>query len=157
MYYPVYSRRMRCISNRLARSLASHPAAIEDVIAASEAAIAAAAPQSAEDVRTAGRTLIVFSPAMALEVKGLQRFLFERVYRSEAVMAPVRRSEALVAALFDRYLTEGGMPARWDAAAAAAPDLAARARVVADFVAGMTDPYAVDEYTRLFDARPEFR
>ena len=132
-------------------------AAIENVIAASEAAIAAAAPQSAEDVRTAGRTLIVFSPAMALEVKGLQRFLFERVYRSEEVMAPVRRSEALVAALFDRYLTEGGMPARWDAAAAAAPDLAARARVVADFVAGMTDPYAVDEYARLFDARPEFR
>ena len=132
-------------------------AAIEDVIAASGEAIAAAGPRSADEVRAAGRTLVVFSSAVAVEVKGLQRFMFERVYRNEAVMGPVRRSEALVAALFDRYLSEGGMPARWDAAAAAAPDLAARARVVADFIAGMTDPYAIDEYARLFDARPEFR
>jgi dGTPase len=69
----------------------------------------------------------------------------------------VRRSEAVVAALFDRYLETADMPGRWREAALDAPDLASRARIVADFIAGMTDPYALDEYARLFDARVEFR
>jgi len=131
--------------------------AIEDVISTSEAAIAAAAPQSADDVRAAGRTLIVFSTPTQTAVTGLKRFLFDNVYRSEAVMGPVRKSEAVVAELFDRYLETGDMPGRWGAAAKAAPDVASRARTVADFIAGMTDPYALDEYARLFDARVEFR
>ena len=132
-------------------------AAIEDAIAASEREIAAAAPNSADDVRAAGRTLIVFSPGVAGAERGLKRFLFDHVYRSEAVMAPVRQSEAVVAALFDRYMETADMPGRWGEAARAAADPPARARVVADFVAGMTDPYALDEYARLFDARVEFR
>jgi dGTPase len=108
-------------------------------------------------VRAAGRTLIVFSPPTQTAVSGLKQFLFDNVYRSEAVMGPVRKSEAVVAALFDRYLETGDMPGRWGVAAKAAPDVASRARTVADFVAGMTDPYALDEYARLFDARVEFR
>ncbi len=125
--------------------------AIEDVIATSAAEIAASAPQSADDVRHAGRTLIRFSATTATAERALKAFLFERVYRSELVMAPVRRSEALVAALFDRYLASGDMPGRWGRAAAAAASDAARARVVADFIAGMTDPYAEAEHARLFD------
>ena len=89
--------------------------------------------------------------------QGLKRFLFEHVYRSEVVMAPVRRSEAVVAALFDTYLAGNGMPGRWGEAVDIAPNPSARARIVCDFIAGMTDPYALDEYARLFDARPEFR
>ncbi|MGN6100606.1 MAG: deoxyguanosinetriphosphate triphosphohydrolase [Devosia sp.] len=131
--------------------------AIEDAIATSEAAIAEAAPGSVEAVRRAGRTLIRFSAPTAEAEKGLKRFLFEHVYRSETVMGPVRRSEAVVAALFDRYLETADMPGRWREAALDAPDLASRARIVADFLAGMTDPYALDEYARLFDARVEFR
>jgi len=131
--------------------------AIEDVIATSETAIADVAPESADDVRAAGKALIVFSAPAQAAVGGLKRFLFENVYRSEAVMGPVRKSEAVVAALFDRYLETGDMPGRWGVAARAATDVTARARVVADFVAGMTDPYALDEYARLFDARVEFR
>jgi dGTPase len=79
------------------------------------------------------------------------------VYRSEEVMAPVRKSEAVVAALFDRYLETLDMPGRWGDAARASSNPEARARMVADFIAGMTDPYALDEYARLFDARVEFR
>src|SRR6185312_13436787 len=103
--------------------------AIEDVIATAESEIATVAPKSADDVRHAGRALIHFSPALTVEEKRLKAFLFERVYRSEAVMGPVRRSEALVAALFDRYFAASYMPGRWGRAASAAPDDATRARV----------------------------
>ena len=132
-------------------------AAVEDVIAASEAAIADAAPANIEAVRHAGRTLVVFSAPMAKAVDGLKAFLFDNVYRSEAVMVPVRTSEAVVAALFDRYFETGDLPGRWGEAARLAPDQRSRSRVVADFIAGMTDPYALDEYARLFDARVDFR
>ncbi len=131
--------------------------AIEDVIANSAANIAEAGVTTAEDVRTAGHTLIAFSPDTAVAEKGLKAVLFKRVYRDEAVMRPVRESEALVERLFAAYMNDADMPGRWGEAARAAADPSARSRIVADFIAGMTDPYAQDEYQRLFDARPEFR
>jgi dGTPase len=132
-------------------------AAIEDVITTSEAAIADAAPADGEAVRHAGTALIAFSPELAEAERGLKAFLFDRVYRSEMVMAPVRASEAVVAALFDRYFGEGDLPGRWGEQVRAAAAAGDRARIIADFIAGMTDPYALDEYARLFDARVEFR
>jgi dGTPase len=130
--------------------------AVEDVIATSAANIDAAQVQSAEDVRLAGTTLVTFSSATASGEKGLKRFLFERVYRHEDVMAPVRESEAVVERLFERYMLDADMPGRWGEAGRGATG-SGRARIVADFIAGMTDPYALDEHQRLFDARPEFR
>jgi len=127
-------------------------AQIEDVIAESSGGIAAVAPQSADDVRFAGTTLIRFSPAVAETERGLKQFLFQSVYRSDEVMAPVRRSQAVVSMLFDHYMVTAGMPGRWGEAARNAPDRGARARIVADFVAGMTDPYALEQHARLFDA-----
>ena len=126
--------------------------AIEDVIATSSFDIAAAAPASADDVRHAGRGLIHFSDGTAEAERGLKSFMFEHVYRSEAVMTPVRRSQHLVAELFDRYMDTADMPGRWGAAARDA-DGAGRARIVADFIAGMTDPYAEAEHSRLFDGK----
>ncbi len=125
--------------------------AIEDVIATAEAEIADVAPGSADDVRHAGRALVHFSPETAQAETGLKAFMFERVYRSEPVMAPVRWSEALVGELFDRYFSAADMPGRWGAAARGAGSQAERARIVADFIAGMTDPYAEAEHARLFD------
>jgi dGTPase len=104
-----------------------------------------------EDVRLAGRTLIVFSPEVAAAERGLKQVLFAKVYRHDSVMEPVRRSEALVARLYDYYLETADMPGRWGVRAKSAEDDTARARVVSDFVAGMTDPYAIEQYTRLFD------
>jgi dGTPase len=125
--------------------------AVEDVIATAEAELADVNALSADDVRHAGRALIHFSEATAEAEAGLKSFMFERVYRSEQVMEPVRRSQALVADLFDRYFATSDMPRRWGEAARAAGSDAARARVVADFIAGMTDPYAEAEHARLFD------
>jgi len=126
--------------------------AIEDVIATSSFDIAAAAPRSADEVRNAGRSLVHFSPETAEAERGLKSFMFERVYRSEPVMAPVRRSQQIVADLFDRYMETADMPGRWGTAGRAAEG-ASRARVVADFIAGMTDPYAEAEHSRLFDGK----
>jgi dGTPase len=131
--------------------------AIEGVINTSAAALAELDPVSAEVVRHAGRTLITFDAATAAAEPQLKHFLFGHVYRSEAVMAPVRRSEAVVVRLFDHYIQTADMPGHWGDSARLAKAEPQRARIVADFIAGMTDPYALDEYARLFDARVEFR
>ncbi|RYE59876.1 MAG: dNTP triphosphohydrolase, partial [Hyphomicrobiales bacterium] len=131
--------------------------AIEDVIANSAENIRSSGVKSAEDVRMAGRTLIAFSPAVAEAEKGLKSVLYKRVYRNEAVMQPVRESEAVIERLFATYMETANMPGRWGEAAQSATDKNQRARIAADFIAGMTDPYALDEHQRLFDARPEFR
>jgi dGTPase len=130
--------------------------AVENVIATSAGNIAAAGISSPEDARQIGRTLVSFSPEMAANEKGLKSFLFSRVYRHEDVMVPVRESEAVVDRLFEAYMADADMPGRWGEAGRAVSG-AARARIVADFIAGMTDPYALDEHQRLFDARPDFR
>jgi dGTPase len=123
---------------------------IEDVITTSSANLAASGVQSPEDVRTAGRTLIGFSPAMAEAERRLKSFLFDRVYRHETVMAPVRRSETVVTELFQSYMANRDLPGRWGVAALSADELSL-ARIVSDFIAGMTDPYAFEEHGRLFD------
>jgi dGTPase len=123
---------------------------IEDVIATTSASIAASGVQSPEDVRTAGKTLVTFSPAMAKAEQGLKTFLFEHVYRHETVMAPVRQSEAIVTELFQSYMTNRDLPGRWGVFCMAA-DEPALARIICDFIAGMTDPYAFEEHARLFD------
>ncbi|MDB5529297.1 MAG: deoxyguanosinetriphosphate triphosphohydrolase [Devosia sp.] len=130
---------------------------IEDVITTTSANIAASAVNMPDDVRYAGRTLVSFSPETATAERGLKQFLFDRVYRHESVMVPVREGEAVVGALFDRYIASRDLPGRWGIAARIESSPDALARIAADFIAGMTDPYAIDEYARLFDARPEFR
>jgi len=126
---------------------------IEDVIATSRAAIDAVAPTSTEEARRAGMALIRFSGAMADAEQGLKQFLFQGVYRHEAVMAPVREGEAVIGALFDRFLAGGDLPGRWAARVDAAVGKRERARIVCDFIAGMTDPFALEQHARLFDAR----
>ncbi len=128
---------------------------IEDVIATSKINLEELVPVSPAEVRSAGRTMICFSAQTERAEKALKRFLFSEVYRAEVVMKPVRASEKLVAALFGRYFGSGDLPGEWKAKLSGAANDHARARIIADFIAGMTDPYALDEYTRLFDDRPD--
>jgi len=130
-------------------------AAIEDVIATSMAAIEHASPKNVWDVRNAGQTLILFSEAFGEAVRGLKAYLFEKVYRSEQVMGPVRQSERLVGELFDAYMGGAPMPGRWAEAYRRSEGDIGRARVVCDFVAGMTDPYAEEQHAALFDAKAQ--
>ncbi|MCB8836671.1 deoxyguanosinetriphosphate triphosphohydrolase [Aurantimonas sp. VKM B-3413] len=130
---------------------------VEDVIITAAKNIAALAPADAAAVRAAEKPLIMFSDEMREAVAQTQRFLFARVYRCERVMAPMRRAEALVEALF-RRLSESPdlMPGDWPEAIERLP-AEKRARRVADYLSGMTDTYALAEYERLFDERPQLR
>jgi dGTPase len=116
--------------------------------------------------------VVTSSVGRANEISGLKRFLFANVYRHPRVMKVVAGAEAVVADLFVRYLRQPHyMPddwrrlveastapeASWQAAAEAGGSERERAAVVADFVAGMTDRFAISEHRRLFDATPELR
>ena len=132
-------------------------AMIDDVVRCSRARLAALASQSLEGVRSAPEAAIALSLERRAEVEGLQDYLFANVYRHPRVMAVMADAETIVRQLFERYLREPAlMPEPWCAGAKGESE-AARAAVVADFVAGMTDRYAIKEHRRLFDATPDLR
>jgi dGTPase len=67
----------------------------------------------------------------------------------------VRQGEKVVAELFDRFMAGAALPGRWAARVGAAATDTDRARIVCDFIAGMTDPYALEQHARLFDGGPQ--
>jgi dGTPase len=130
---------------------------IEDVIAETGSRLRALAPRSADDVRHAKRPVGAFSPAMAEADRAIKGFLYPRMYRHSRIMRIMGDAERLVCALFDCYLERpDDMPAEW-AQIVDRGDEAARSRHIADFIAGMTDRYALMEHARLFDSTPELR
>lgn len=126
-------------------------AMIDDAITTTRANLRDLNPQSPDDVRRAGRQLVRFSPAMFEKVKELREFLFTRMYQSAPMRKQGGQIEALLGALFRAYLDHPHeMPAPWqDKMQAAGNDPAVRARIVADYIAGMTDRFATLEYERL--------
>jgi dGTPase len=130
---------------------------IEDVIAETGRRLRALAPRSADDVRHAEHPVGAFSPAMAEADRAIKGFLYPRMYRHSRIMRIMGDAERLVCALFARYLEQpDDMPAEW-AQIVDGGDAAARSRHIADFIAGMTDRYALMEHARLFDSTPELR
>ncbi|MEQ8825132.1 MAG: deoxyguanosinetriphosphate triphosphohydrolase [Filomicrobium sp.] len=130
---------------------------ISDCVQESRRRLAELKPQSPDDIREAGGAVIAFSDDVARDISGLKAFLFERVYRHARVMRVMRRAESIVAELFQRFLEHPDLlPDAWQGAVAERQGRRL-ARLVADFVAGMTDRMAIDEHRRLFDATPELR
>jgi dGTPase len=130
---------------------------IEDVIAETAARLAALAPRSVIDVRNAKGAVGAFSAAMAEGDRAIKGFLYPRMYRHPRVMRIVTDAEGVVCDLFNRYAgNPKEMPAEW-ADRATAGDEAARLRAIADFIAGMTDRYALMEHERLFERTPKLR
>jgi dGTPase len=128
---------------------------VDDVVVQSRALLAALAPEDADAIRAAARPVIAFSPALTAALGELRGFLYASVYRHPRVMERMLIAEAQVEALFERYLDDpAALPERWQQASAGL-ERAARARLVIDFVAGMTDRYAETEHRRLFDAPAE--
>jgi len=128
---------------------------VEDVISSTRQALAVAKPLSADDVRKAGKTLVRFSEAMAAREKELKDFLYRHLYRNPEVMRVRAEAERVVAELFDVYLARPSeMSEGWRGVLDRA-DTGVRAVHVADFLAGMTDTFALKEYRRLFDRMPE--
>ena len=122
---------------------------VNDLIDNTQRNLAESKVQSIDDVREAGRPLVVMSDAVAAEHRALKRFLNRHLYRHEKKLEDARRAQQTLRDLFDAYLADASrMPAEF-AAKAAATDEAGRARVVADYIAGMTDRFAIAEHRRL--------
>jgi dGTPase len=123
---------------------------IEDVISHSQRLIEARAPGSADDIRRSTAPVVAFSAEMAAADRAIKAFLFPRMYRHPRIARIMDDAQTVVSDLFARYMrVPGDLP--WRDTAAAGP------REVADFIAGMTDRYALSEHARLFDSTPELR
>jgi dGTPase len=109
---------------------------------------------SIEDVRGAGRPLAVFSPAMAAQERELKAFLYRSLYYHEEQRATAERARHVIARLYSAYHQRPDlMPEDW---AAALPDHdPALSRHIADFIAGMTDRYAMQRYRQIFGRSPQ--
>jgi dGTPase len=130
---------------------------IEDVVAESGRRVAALAPRSADDVRAAPAALVGFSSALAGAERLIKGFLEARMYRHERIKRVMDEAANVVRALFRHYTDHpADLPAEWSMGLATL-DEPAKARRIADFIAGMTDRYALAEHARLFDSTPELR
>jgi len=116
-----------------------------------------ARPRSVEDVRSQNRALIAFPPQAAAAEAEIKAFLKKRMYRHDRVMAVMRDAERIVVELFDRYRERpADLPAEWLPADNAESETE-RLRRICNFIAGMTDRFALTEHQRLFDSTPDLR
>ena len=129
---------------------------VEDVIVTGRAALRDIAPKDVADIHNAGRPVVTFSKAMADDEKALKAFLYRNIYRHPSVMSVRADAEQVVRDLFDAYFADPrAMPEGWREGLDRAEDRV-KARYAADFLAGMTDNYALKEHRRLFDHTPVF-
>jgi dGTPase len=139
----------------LVRELISY--LIEAVTSEAHRRLDAAKPVSAGDVRRHGEAMIAFPPDVAKAEAGIKAFLKQRMYRHERVMRVMGEAEQILFDLFARYQRESSdLPAEW-AAADGEADATETARRIGNFIAGMTDRFAITEHQRLFDSTPELR
>ena len=122
---------------------------IGDVATESERRLAMANPRSVSDIRAAGQPMIAFSDPMAVNDRDIKAMLTGTVYRHERIMTVMTAAERVVRRLFQHFLGKpAAMPGHWQADEV--DDRPMKARRIADFIAGMTDRYAIIEYQRLF-------
>ncbi len=109
---------------------------------------------SADAIRAAGRQIGGFSDGLALEERRLKRFMYDRLYYHPEQIATAERARDVVARLFAAYSQDASlMPDGWlTALPASEPE---RSRHIADFIAGMTDRFAIDQYARIYGRMPE--
>ena len=124
---------------------------VGDALAETGRRLDALAPGSADDIRQSAQPVVGFSEAMQGSDRALRAFLFGRMYRHYQVNRETSKARRVVCDLFRLFVAEPHcLPTEWYQTAAAAGE-AGRARVVADYIAGMTDRYALVEHQRLFD------
>jgi dGTPase len=124
---------------------------IDDVLEQTRRNVEAGRITSSEAVRTMGRTLVTFTPEMAEDLARLRQFLHQKMYRHFRVNRSRSQARRILADMFRLFTAEPDvLPTEWcdrlhDL------DAAGRARVVCDYIAGMTDRFAIEEHKRLFN------
>jgi dGTPase len=117
-----------------------------------------AQPKSVEDVRNRGEVLIAFPAAAAQAEAEIKAFLKQRMYRHPRVMHVMGEAEQILFDLFARYQTmPADLPVEWLPHRGDAETETERARRIGNFIAGMTDRFALTEHQRLFDSTPDLR
>jgi dGTPase len=125
-------------------------AMVDDVLAETRRRAEAGKVGSPEDVRMLGHALVAFSRDMAEDLSALRMFLMERMYRHWRVNRTRSQARRILAEMFQLFLAEPDvLPTEWFARVEGR-DEAGRARVVCDYIAGMTDRYAIEEHRKLF-------
>lgn len=124
---------------------------ITDVLTETRKRVAQFQPKSAEDVRALGQALVSFSDEMIAADKAVKGFLFPRMYRHWRVNRMIVKAHRVLQELFDFFLkAPQTLPDEWRRSVAD-KDPTQTARIIADYIAGMTDRYALEEHQRLFD------
>jgi dGTPase len=125
---------------------------VEDVLAESRQRLDVRAPATMAEVQALDESVITFSGRMAGDIEAIKSFLFRHMYRHYKVRRMRNKAARVVRDLFDIFLGDSGlMPEEWSAAAAEAGSEELRARIVADYIAGMTDRFALEEHRVLTD------
>ncbi len=131
-------------------------AMVNDIVTQTRANLTALRPKSDRDVRAATSAIVAFSPQMRENNRILQQFLTQQMYRHPRVTDIMSRAQKVIDDLFHAYMgDETLLPRDWRDDMLSQTDT--RARQVCDFIAGMTDRYALDQHKRLFDLDPLFR
>jgi len=130
---------------------------VEDVIGEAQARLAALAPADADAIRRAQAPVVAFSAAIEAADRDIKGFLYPSMYRHPRIVPIRTRAAQVVRDLFARFSEQPElMPEEW-AVGCEGLDEHRRMRRIADYIAGMTDWYALDEHRRLFDATPSLR
>ncbi len=109
---------------------------------------------SADDVREAGRRSAGFSPSLAEEERRLKQFMYHRLYLHSGQLGTAERARDVIARLFVAYRQDATtMPSEW--LAKLPPEDPQRSRHIADFIAGMTDRYAIEQCSKIYGKAPE--
>jgi dGTPase len=126
-------------------------AMVEDVLAETRGRLVEANPKTVADIRTLGRPVVAFSEKMAANDRVIKAFLYKNMYEHWHLNRSHSKARRVVMDLFDLLFAEANcLPPPWRERAEAA-ERPARARLVADYIAGMTDRFALDEHKRLFN------
>jgi dGTPase len=127
---------------------------VDDILAETRARAAASGVASPDDVRGLGSALVAFSPTLAEDLARLRAFLFERMYHHWRVNRSRSQARRILAEMFTLFHAEPDvLPGEWFQRLRGL-DEAARAQVICDYIAGMTDRYAIEEHHRLFHLEP---
>jgi len=123
---------------------------VGDVIDTTRSTLSQSGVQSVEEVRALGYPVVAFSPGIWADLKEIRAFLFTRMYRAPSVMEVRLRMAAVVEALFPYFLANPlEMPERWHEEIEAVSDQTGLARIISDYIAGMTDRFALQKFEQL--------
>ncbi len=142
------------VINELTRRLIT--AMVEDVIETATANLVDLAPRSADDVRAAGRTIVTFSGRMGAVDRAVKDYLFPNLYRHPDVVRVRKGADRIVRELYAHYLSRpDALPDEWREPMGTVDE--GLPRRIGDYIAGMTDRFAIQEHRRLFDDTPQLR